>query len=96
MNSLRPLRKVPIYPKPTGNKVWFVARILRGLHSWIEVPNEEDYSNDGYSIKFLGLSLFLVNKPSEVKRIKMSNFNQFPKHRLTLLALEPLTGRSVF
>jgi len=96
MNSLRPLRKVPIYPKPTGNKVWFVARILRGLHSWIEVPKEENFSNDGNSIRFLGLSLFLVNKPSEVKRIKITNFNQFPKHRLTLWTLEPLTGRSVF
>lgn len=96
MTISRPTRKEPVHPKPTSNKTWFVIRILRGLYSWIEVPKEENFVTPGNSIRFLGLNLFLVNHPEEVKKIKVKQFHKFPKHRLTLWSLEPLIGRGIF
>lgn len=96
MSNSRPFRKEPVHPSPTSDKSWFVVRILKGLYSWIEVPKEESYATPGNANRFLGLSLFLVNEPTEVRRIKVKQFNSFPKHRLTLWTLEPLIGRGIF
>ena len=96
MMSTRPNRQEPVHPKPTSDKSWFLVRILKGLYSWIEVPKRESYSSPGNANRFLGLSLFLVNEPAEVRRIKVKQFDRFPKHRLTLWTLEPLIGRGIF
>ena len=95
-SNYRPYRKEPVHPKPNSDKTWFVLRILKGLHSWIEVPKEENFVTPGNAIRFLGLNIFIVNKLSEIKRIKVRQFERFPKHRLTLWTLEPLIGRGIF
>ncbi len=86
----------PIYPPPEPYTPNFLRRIRRGLYSWFGLLNEWDFRIPVGALRFMGLHLLLVNDPSAVRQVMVSDVEQFPKHPYTLWILEPLIGRAIF
>ena len=80
----------PAYPHPQPYTPNFLRRIHRGLSSWFGLLNEWDFRVPVGSLRFLGLHLLLVNDPAAVRRVLVTEVDQFPKHPYTLWMLEPL------
>jgi len=86
----------PAYPHPQPYTPNFLRRIRRGLSSWFGLLNEWDFRVPVGALRFLGLHLLLVNDPAAVRRVLVTEVDQFPKHPYTLWMLEPLIGRGIF
>jgi len=86
----------PVYPKPAPYTKHFVWRLLKGLHSWLDLLTDVDFRIPIGSVQVLGRHLFLVNDPVTVKRVLVDEVERFPKHPYTLWILEPLIGRAIF
>jgi cytochrome P450 len=86
----------PAYPHPQPYTPHFLRRLRRGLTSWFGLLNEWDFRVPVGAVRFLGLHLLLVNDPAAVRRVLVSEVDQYPKHPYTLWMLEPLIGRGIF
>lgn len=91
-----PFAPEPVHPRPEPYTPIFLRRLLRGLSSWLGLLNEWDFRVPLGRLDFLGLTLFLVNQPTAVRRLMVDEVEAFPKHPYTLWILEPLIGRAIF
>ncbi|MFA6040032.1 MAG: cytochrome P450, partial [Methylophilus sp.] len=87
---------IPPYPKPHTSKSSFTKRLIRGLHSWIDVLFEKSYSMKMGHIKQPNFDLYMVNDTDLVKKILIDEPEKYPKHQLMHKMLEPLLGNSIF
>jgi cytochrome P450 len=86
----------PVYPPPEPYTPNFLRRIRRGLYSWLGLLNEWDFRIPVGALRFMGLNLLLVNEPTAVRQVLVSEVEAFPKHPYMLWILEPLIGRGIF
>ena len=86
----------PPYPQPHKSKSSFFWRFIRGWHSWLHVLFEKSYSMKMGHVHQRGKDLYMVNEPSLVRRILVTEAGQYPKHELMHRLLEPLLGSSIF
>ncbi len=87
---------IPPYPKPHKNKSSLILRFIRGWHSWLHVLFEKSYSMKMGHVRQRGTDVYIVNEPSLVKRILVTEAPQYPKQGLMHRLLEPLLGSSIF
>jgi len=86
----------PVHPRPDTVPRNYLARLVRGFHSWLNLLNECDFRIPIGGISFFGFHLFLVNEPAAVRQLMVEQVEQFPKHPFTLWVLQPLIGRAIF
>jgi cytochrome P450 len=86
----------PPYPKPHKNKSSLLWRFIRGWHSWLHVLFEKSYCMKMGHVRQGGTDVYMVNEPSLVKRMLISDSAHYPKHDLMHSLLEPLLGNSIF
>ena len=86
----------PVHPRPDPFPRNYLLRLVRGLHSWLNLLNDWDFRIPIGGIRFFGFHLFLVNQPAAVRQLMVDQVEQFPKHPFTLWVLHPLIGRAIF
>jgi cytochrome P450 len=89
-------RFCPAYPKPLKNRASLLTMFFRKRRSWMEALFERSYSMKMGEVKLPGHTLYMINQPSLVKQVMVSEYRDFPKHELLEEALKPLLGESIF
>jgi cytochrome P450 len=86
----------PAYPTPAQSKSSFVKRFFAGNRSWIHVLFEKSYSMKMGRVRLPKSELFTINEPDTVKRVMVTEVNDFPKNKRMEEVLKPLLGESIF
>lgn len=86
----------PAYPKPRVRKASAWRMFFSARRSWLDALYERSYSMQVGEVHLPGVNLYMVNKPSLVKRILETDSEAFPKSKLLGRALKPLLGESIF
>jgi cytochrome P450 len=86
----------PPYPKPHKSKSSFLLRFIRSWNSWLHVLFEKSYCMKMGHVRQRGTDVYIVNEPSLVKRILVTESAKYPKQELMHRLLEPLLGSSIF
>ena len=90
------VRFTPPYPLPHKSKSGFLARFVRGWHSWLHVLFEKSYTMKLGEVHIPALSFYVANEASLVRRVLEEEVADFPKHGFLRGLLDPLIGNSVF
>ncbi|WP_116473348.1 cytochrome P450 [Zobellella maritima] len=86
----------PVFPKPTKSKASLWKVFFSKRHSWLNALYERSYSMKMGEFRLPGMTLYMINQPELVRRVMVSETEQFPKHQLLADILSPLLGESIF
>lgn len=86
----------PHYPAPVERRPPWWRMFFSKQHSWLDGLYVRSYAMKMGELHLPGLDLYMVNEPSLVKRVLVSEADAFPKSDLLGLALRPLLGDSIF
>lgn len=90
------MSECPVFPKPLKSKASLVKRFFGNRYSMLDVLYDRCYQMRMGEVKLPGIHLYMVNQPDLVHRVMVSEYQNFPKHRLQGKMLEPLLGESIF
>jgi cytochrome P450 len=86
----------PHYPAPVERRPPWWRMFFSKQHSWLDGLYVRSYAMKMGELHLPGLDLYMVNEPSLVKRVLVSEADAFPKSDLLGQALRPLLGDSIF
>lgn len=86
----------PVFPKPLKGKASIWRLFFKKRRSWMDGLYDRSYRMKMGEVSLPGLHLYMVNQPDLVRRIMVSEYAEYPKHRMMGDILEPLLGESIF
>lgn len=86
----------PVFPTPAKSKASLWKVFFKKRHSWLDALYARSYQMKMGQFSLPGLELYMVNQPDLVRRVMVSEVEQFPKHQMLGDILEPLLGESIF
>lgn len=89
-------RFCPHYPPPARSKLDLLRLFLRKRHSMLDGLYARSYTMKMGEVHVPGAHVYMVNEPPLVRRVMVSEWQQFPKHEMLAHALRPLLGNGIF
>ncbi|MET0137645.1 MAG: cytochrome P450 [Sphingobium sp.] len=86
---------VPPYPRPVPGRFDKARRFFMGLHSWIHILSEKNFTMKMGEVRARGEHMYIANELSLVDRI-LRGGTQFPKHWGLVRGLRSLIGNAIF